>query len=326
MWLASLPWMSKALVTGGAGFIGSSLVASLLETGWEVDVVDDFDPFYPEILKRERVEKMNVSPGFRLIEGDIRDLAGDDVDLAPTYDVVVHLAALAGVRPSMSNAERYYDVNVGGTAAVIDMVRKRNVPRLVFASSSSVYGVNPNLPWQEGNDFLHPISVYAGTKLAGERQVERLTREGIEAIALRFFTVYGPGQRPDLAITKFAARMLNGDSIPIYGDGTARRDFTFVDDTVRGILAAMTAPLTRYEVVNLARGETVDLGRVIEALERTLGVSAVRDVQPPVEGDVPATWGVIDRARELLGYEPSTSVDEGIEKSVDWFHRVAQLT
>lgn len=317
--------MPRTLVTGGAGFIGSSLVGDLLAEGWDVDVVDNFDPFYQEVLKRDRVEHFSAHPGFRLIEGDIRQLAGSTLPLADSYDVVVHLAALAGVRPSMSNAERYYDVNVGGTAAVIDMIRERDVPRLVFASSSSVYGVNPNLPWREGSDFLHPISVYAGTKLAGERQVERLTAHDVEVIALRFFTVYGPGQRPDLAITKFAARMLRGEPIPIYGDGTARRDFTFIDDTVSGVKAAMTRHLSRYEIVNLARGETVALGRVIEALETVLGVDAVRDMQPPVEGDVPATWGVIDRARDVLGYVPSTSIEEGIERSVDWFKRVAEL-
>ncbi len=317
--------MSRALVTGGAGFIGSSLVEVLLADGWQVDAIDNFDPFYPEILKRERIDRLEAVAGFRLVEGDIRDLADGDLPLADRYDVVVHLAALAGVRPSMSNAERYYDVNVGGTAAVIDLVRRAEVPRLVFASSSSVYGVNPNLPWQEGDDFLHPISVYAGTKLAGERQVERLVREGIEAISLRFFTVYGPGQRPDLAITKFAARMLRGEPIPIYGDGTARRDFTYIADTVAGVRSAMTAPLDGHEIVNLARGETVELSAVIKALETTLGVEAVKDMQPPVEGDVPATWGVIERAGRVLGYEPTTSIEDGIERSVDWFRRVARL-
>lgn len=317
--------MSSCLVTGGAGFIGSSLAGRLLEDGWSVDVIDNFDPFYSEVLKRERVTRLEAHSGFRLIEGDIRALAGHDLPLAPTYDVVVHLAALAGVRPSMDNAERYYDVNVGGTAAVVDMVRRRQVPRLVFASSSSVYGVNPNLPWAEGEDHLHPISVYAGTKLAGERQVDRLIAEGIEAISLRFFTVYGPGQRPDLAITKFASRMLRGEAIPIYGDGTARRDFTFVDDTVSGVVSAMTSPLDGHVIVNLARGETVELMALIETIEATLGVTAVKDMQPPVEGDVPATWGVIDRATEVLGYKPTTSITEGVERSVDWFRRVAAL-
>lgn len=312
-----------ALVTGGAGFIGHHLVAELLHRGWRVDAIDNFDPFYDESFKRENIARFEGASEFRFYESDIRTI-NEQAGLRSHYDVVVHLAALAGVRRSQENPVAYADVNVAGTAAIADLVRERGVPRLVFASSSSVYGVNKSYPWREADSELRPISVYATTKIAGERVVARLAAAGHAVAALRFFTVFGPRQRPDLAITKFAARILRGEPIPVFGDGSALRDFTYVDDVVQATASAAEAPLEGFEVFNVAQGEPVELKDVITAIESALGTDAVIDRQPEVPGDVPVTWGDIAKARELLGYQPKTSLEEGLGRSLEWFRQVAR--
>lgn len=247
-------------MTGGAGFIGSHLVDRLLAEGWRVTVVDNFDPFYDPAIKRKNIESHLAHPNYRLVEVDIRDLEGLRARLSGDYDVIVHLAAKAGVRSSIQDPVGYQEVNVGGTQNLLELAREWGVKQVVFASSSSVYGVNPNVPWREDDHVLLPISPYASTKVTGELLGHVYSHlYGIRFIALRFFTVYGPRQRPDLSIHKFARRMLRREPIPIYGDGSARRDYTYVDDVIEGVRRAMDYTATPYEVINLGNNETVSV-------------------------------------------------------------------
>ena len=311
--------MRHALVTGAAGFIGSHLVDRLLAEGWRVTAVDNFDAFYPRALKEQNIAGHLRHTGYHLFEVDIRDLDAMRDRLRGNYTVLVHLAARAGVRPSILDPLGYQDVNVKGTQNLLELAREWRIPQFVFASSGSVYGVNPNLPWSEADHDLQPISPYASTKVSGELLGHVYSHlYDIRFIALRFFTVYGPRQRPDLAIHKFARRMLAGESIPVYGDGSTRRDYTYVGDIVSGIRGAMEYRRSRYEAVNLGNNQTVSLTEMIGALELALGVRAVIDWQPEQPGDVPQTWADFDKARTLLRYEPKTSLADGVLKFADW--------
>lgn len=315
---ASAPTQS-ALVTGGAGFIGSHLTESLLADGWNVTVVDNFDPFYSPASKRRNLAKVVDHPNFRLVERSLHE-----PDLAESlgresYSAIVHLAALAGVRPSIDRPDAYLRANVDGTLAVLELARRQGIEKFVLASSSSVYGVNPRVPWSESDHDLMPISPYAVTKLSCEALVRVYSHlYGIRAVSLRFFTVYGPRQRPDLAIHKFAKQMLQGQPIPFYGDGSTRRDYTFVSDTVKGIRAAMTYTGAAYDVFNLGNDRVVSLAELVSALEVATGTKAILDRQPTQPGDVPATWADISHARNLLGYDPSTPLADGVAEFVAW--------
>lgn len=308
----------RALVTGGAGFIGSHLVESLLADGWDVTVVDNFDPFYPLSIKHANIATHRRHPRWRLHELDVAD--GDAVQQIPgAFDVIVHLAAKAGVRPSIAQPLAYQRANVAGTQAMLEFARARGVPQFVFASSSSVYGVNPRVPWSEDDHVLQPISPYASTKVSGELLGHVYSHlYGMRFLALRFFTVYGPRQRPDLAIHAFARRLLRGDPIPMFGDGSTRRDYTFVDDVIGGIRAAMDYEGSLYEVINLGNNRTVGLSQMIATLEQALGVTAVIDRQPEQPGDVPQTWARIEKAQRLLGYDPKTRFEDGIGRFCEW--------
>src|SRR5919108_1033739 len=254
----------RALVTGAAGFIGSHLVDRLLRDGWEVTGVDNFDDFYAAGLKRTNVADHLSHPSYTLAEADIRDPDAMAARLTRHYDAIVHLAAKAGVRPSIANPLLYQDVNVRGTQNLLEFARAREIPHFVFASSSSVYGVNPNVPWREDDHVLQPISPYASTKVSGELLGHVYSHlYGMRFIALRFFTVYGPRQRPDLAIRKFAQMILNGERVPFYGDGSSRRDYTYVEDVVDGIVAAMRYRATPYEVINLGNNHAVTLAELV---------------------------------------------------------------
>jgi UDP-glucuronate 4-epimerase len=301
----------RALVTGGAGFIGSHLVDSLLTDGWDVTVVDSFDPFYPAAIKHANIAAHRAHPHWRLHEIDIADAASLNT-LTGAYDVIVHLAAKAGVRPSIADPLAYQRANVAGTQA-------RGVTQFVFASSSSVYGVNPRVPWSEDDHVLQPISPYASTKVSGELLGHVYSRLfGIRFVALRFFTVYGPRQRPDLAIHAFARRIMRDETIPMFGDGSTSRDYTFVDDVIAGVRAAMTYTGSGYEVINLGNNCTVTLREMIATLERALGVAARVEQQPEQPGDVPRTWARIDKARALLSYNPATAFDDGVRVFCEW--------
>jgi len=308
-----------ALVTGGAGFIGSHLVDRLLGEGWTVTVLDNFDPFYDRGVKEANIAAHRRHPRYALVEADLRDVDAIGRALPGGYDVIVHLAAKAGVRPSIEDPVSYQEVNVRGTQNLLELTRAWGIEQFVFASSSSVYGVNPNVPWAETDRVLQPISPYASTKVSGELLGHVYSHlYGIRFLALRFFTVYGPRQRPDLAIHKFARLMLAGKPIPVFGDGSTRRDYSFVADIVSGIRAAMTYDRSRYEVINLGNNDTVTLIDMIRGLERALGVTATIDWQPEQPGDVPQTWADLRHANALLGYAPSTSYATGVGAFAEW--------
>ncbi len=306
--------MPSVLVTGGAGFIGSHLVDRLLAEGAAVTVVDNFDRFYDPALKRRNLAAAATSPRLRLIEADICDNAAlERATAGAHFDVIVHLAAKAGVRPSIENPLLYQQVNVSGTQNVLELARRLEVPQFVFASSSSVYGINANVPWSEDDPVLLPISPYASTKISGELMGHVYAHlYGIRFIALRFFTVYGPRQRPDLAFSKFAGHILEGKPIPVYGDGSTRRDYTYVGDIVDGVVSAISYNRSNYEVVNLGCGSPIRLMDMIRELETALGLRAVLSWLPEQPGDVPQTYASIEKARRLFGYRPKTTLPEGL--------------
>ena len=319
--------VKHALVTGGAGFIGSHLVDRLLQEGWRVTVIENFDPFYDPDAKRANVAAHAVDPRFRLVEADIRDPNALRAEAEGDVDVVVHLAAKAGVRPSIAEPVVYQEVNVEGTQNLLELAKERGVRQFVFASSSSVYGVNPNVPWREEDHVLLPISPYASTKVSGELMGHVYSHlYGIRFVALRFFTVYGPRQRPDLAIHKFARRILNGEPIPVYGDGSTRRDYTYVDDVVAGIRAAMDYDGSPFEVINLGNNRTVSLSEMIQAVEKAVGVEARIERLPMQPGDVPQTWADVSKAERLLGYRPQTAFADGLDAFAAWLAETPATT
>jgi UDP-glucuronate 4-epimerase len=312
--------LKRILVSGGAGFIGSHVVTALCNRGDDVTIVDNFDPFYPERLKRRSLDHRA-----RLVEADIRDQ--DAMGRAVTEarpDVVVHLAALAGVRPSLERPAAYMDVNVRGTASLLEAARASPVQRFLLGSSSSVYGAHAEAPFRETARIDSPESPYAASKVASEvlaRTFHNLY--GIEVAALRFFTVYGPRQRPDLAIHKFSRRMLAGQPLPFFGDGSTRRDYTWVDDIVAGVLAACDVPL-RYDVVNLGGAHTTSLAELVTLLEDALGVRAILDRRPAQLGDVPLTSADVTHAKAILGYEPRTPIRAGLKRFAEWIRGEGQ--
>jgi UDP-glucuronate 4-epimerase len=312
--------MKNVLVTGGAGFIGTHLVDSLLAGGWRVTAIDNFDPFYDKAIKLANLRSNLGRPNFRFCEANICD---DNLKrmLAPErFDAIVHLAAKAGVRPSIADPQEYLRVNVEGTAALLELARQQGVKQFVFASSSSVYGANPRVPWKEDDRDLRPISPYAQTKISAELLGQVYSHlYGIRFLALRFFTVYGPRQRPDLAIHKFSDRMVRGLPITIFGDGTTCRDYTYVADLVNGILAALDCSSSSYEVFNLGSGRPVALLQIVAALEQSLGVQAQIEYRAEQPGDVRQTYADISKARRMLRYEPETSLESGISQFVEWF-------
>ncbi len=310
------------LVTGGAGFIGSHVVDRLLaEENWRVTVIDDFNDFYAPSIKRENVRNHVSNSDYRLIEGDIRNQAALARIFEETkFDVIVHLAARAGVRPSLAEPVLYAETNVTGTINLLELARAHGVKQFVFGSSSSVYGINAKVPFSEDDPIRQPISPYAATKAAGELLCHTYAHlYGVRAVCLRFFTVYGARQRPDLAIHKFARLITEGKPIPVFGDGTTRRDYTFVEDIVQGVRAAIDYDKSMYEVINLGESQTVELCELIALLEKELNAHAVIDRKPAQPGDVPQTFADIAKARRLLGYNPQTKIEEGIRRFVEWF-------
>lgn len=308
----------RVVVTGAAGFIGSTLVLRLLAEGRRVVGLDSFDPFYPASYKHANLREARRSPAFRLVTGDVRDTAAVADAIADGADAVVHLAALAGVRPSLERPAVYADVNVHGTAVVAEAAVRAGVPKLVFASSSSVYGEREGGPFRESDPVDRPISPYAATKRAGELLLHSFHHaHGLDVTCARIFTAYGPRQRPDLAIRKFAERMLRGDSIPVFGDGTSVRDFTYVDDLVEGLVRALDRG-RGYSILNFGAGRTVSVQDVIAALERALGCKASIEWLPRQTGDVSRTWSDTSAARETLGWEPRIGLEEGIGRFAAW--------
>jgi len=320
----------RVMLTGGAGFIGSHVAEALLHRGMHLTIVDSLDNFYPSAWKKENLEEIRRAGKLELFELDIRD--GKSLREAfqrSRPEVLIHLAARAGVRPSIEQPLLYEQVNVQGTVNLLESCREFGATKFLFGSSSSVYGDNPRCPFSEDQVGLRPISPYAATKLAGEMLCFTYAHLfALPVICLRFFTVYGPRQRPDLAIYKFTALMEAGNPIPIFGDGSTGRDYTYIDDIVAGVLAALErvpqptdgAP---FEVFNLGNSHPVKLAELVELLERVTGRKAIREYKPLQPGDMRLTWADISRATRLLGYRPSTNLEDGLTRFVKWYRSVA---
>jgi UDP-glucuronate 4-epimerase len=317
----------RILLTGGAGFIGSHVAEALLRRDAHVTIVDNLDDFYPRAWKESNLAEIRRAGQFEFCEVDICEMERLRQVVERTQpQVVIHLAARAGVRPSIENPRLYERVNITGTLNLLELCREFKVSKLLFGSSSSVYGVTSRVPFSEDNFELRPISPYGATKLAGEMlgfTYAHLFR--LPVLCLRFFTVYGPRQRPDLAIHKFTALIEASKPLPIFGDGSSGRDYTYIEDTVAGVLAALDYSLARepeatpFEVFNLGNSRPVKLTELVELLERTTGRQAVRDPKPAQPGDVPLTWADLSKATRLLGYRAATRLEEGLKKFVEWY-------
>ncbi len=310
----------KILITGGAGFIGSHLTEKLLHDGHEVTCLDNFNDYYDPNIKRKNIQSVVDHPQFKLVEADILDVSFLETlfDSQP-FDVIVHLAARAGVRPSIQQPLLYEQVNVQGTMNLLELCKKHGIKKFVFASSSSVYGANKKTPFQETDFVDNPISPYAATKKAGELICYTYHKlYNISVNCLRFFTVYGPRQRPDMAIHKFARLIANGQPIPVFGSGKSRRDYTYIADILQGILGAIDN-CDGYNIYNLGESNTVELLYLIELIQNALGMKALLDFQPDQPGDVPITYADISKARAELKYDPQINIEEGIKQFVKWF-------
>ena len=307
------------LITGGAGFIGSHLIDFLLNNGnYTITCIDNFDTFYDPQLKRKNIEPHINNKNFKLVEADITDKNLSE-KLDEQYDIVVHLAAKAGVRPSIKDPVLYQQVNVVGLQNILEIAKQKSVKQFLFGSSSSVYGINPNIPWKESDAALMPVSPYASSKIAGEWVGKTYSQLfGMRFIALRFFTVYGPRQRPDLAINNFTRKINSGEPINFFGEGNTLRDYTFVKDTVSGIVAAMKYDQSNFEIMNLGNNHPVTLSQLVSALEKVLGKKAILNKLPEQEGDVPVTYADISKAQQLLNYNLETKLEEGLKLFVDW--------
>lgn len=310
----------KIIVTGGAGFIGSHLVGELLKKGESVVVIDDFNDFYDPGLKRDNVAMYDAEPRFKLREMDIRDRAGvEALFREESPDAVCHLAARAGVRPSIKDPFLYEEVNCLGTLHLLDAARSVNVRNFVFASSSSVYGINSKVPFSEEDPITCPISPYASTKRAGELMSYTYSHlYGLNVTCLRFFTVYGERGRPDMAVAKFTKAVREGREIEVYGDGSARRDFTYVGDILDGVMRSIYTP-SRYEIVNIGGANMIDVNGLISLIEKNLGKKAVVKYSETAPGDVPITYADVTKAKRLLGFAPKVRIDEGVARYVRWF-------
>lgn len=315
------------LVTGGAGFIGSHLVDRLIASGCRTTVLDNFNDFYDPALKRSNTAAHLDSGNFTLIEGDIRDRELiRSTFRTGEFSQVIHLAAMAGVRPSLANPVLYQDVNLMGTMNILEACREFGVRDYLFASSSSVYGNNRKTPFAESDPVDCPISPYASTKRSGELMAHTYHHlYGIKTACLRLFTVYGPRQRPEMAIHHFARQIADGETLTVYGDGSSRRDYTYIDDIVAGILACRGAAY-EYEIINLGRSDTVALDKLVSLLESALGRTARVRREPVQPGDVKQTFADISKARALIGFEPRTSIHDGVARFVKWFEERRQTS
>lgn len=314
----------RILITGGAGFIGSHLVDYLLaEGGWQVTVLDNFNNFYAPEIKCHNIAQHLKKPLFRLYKADICCAESlQKIFAENNFEIIVHLAAWAGVRPSLLNPQIYAQVNVGGTLNLLELAKAYKIKQFIFGSSSSVYGVNCKIPFAENDKISQTISPYAATKAAGELLCHTYSHlYDIRTVCLRFFTVYGARQRPDLAIHKFSRLIWERKPIPVFGDGTTRRDYTYIDDIIHGVRAAIDYEQTKHEIFNLGESETVELNYLISLLEENLGKKAIIERHELQPGDVPVTFADISKSRKLLNYNPQTKIEQGIPKFTDWFKR-----
>lgn len=311
----------KIMITGAAGFIGSHLCERLLGEGHSVIAVDNFDDFYDPRIKRQNISGPLKNENYKLIEADIRDSEAMDEAIADGVEIIVHLAAKAGVRPSIAEPLLYADININGTALLLDLAKKHKVPKFIFASSSSVYGNNEKVPFSEDDNVDFPISPYAATKKAGElicHTYHHLYAIGITC--LRFFTVYGPRQRPDLAIHKFAKLIEQQKPIPIYGNGTMMRDFTYINDIIDGTVSAIDK-CSGFNIYNLGESQPITVNDLVGKIEEALGKKAVKEFLPLQPGDVERTFADVSKAGDQLGYIPGTTIEDGLAKFVKWFRQ-----
>ena len=310
----------RILITGAAGFIGSNLADDLLEKGFSVMGIDNFDPFYSREIKESNISAALKHRSFAFLEGDIRDAGFLDrcfSEFKP--DTIVHLAAKAGVRPSIKDPASYFDVNVNGTLNLLEAMKRNSISRLLFASSSSVYGNNKKVPFAESDNVDFPVSPYAASKKAGELLCHTYNHLfNFDVFCLRFFTVYGPRQRCDLAINKFTKAILNGEPINLYGDGTTSRDYTHIKDIVQGIEKAMTN-LQGFGIFNLGESDTISLSELVSLLEKNTGKKAQINYLPLQDGDVFQTFADISRSKRVLGYNPVVKIEDGIRNYVEWY-------
>jgi UDP-glucuronate 4-epimerase len=314
--------MKNVLITGGAGFIGSHLVDNLRnENKWRITIVDNFNDFYSPQVKKANIQKHLSDPDIRVDNVDICDFNElHKIFAEQNFDLIVHLAARAGVRPSLEQPLLYAETNIRGTLNLLELAREFSISQFIFGSSSSVYGANAKIPFHEKALVLSPISPYAATKASGELLCHTYSHlYNMRAVCLRFFTVYGARQRPDLAIHKFARLISEDKPIQVFGDGTSRRDYTFIDDIIAGVQAAINYTETPFEIFNLGESRTTELRYLITLLEENLGKRAIIEQCQMQAGDMPATFADISKARTLLGYNPKTMIEVGIEKFVEWF-------
>jgi len=310
---------TEILVTGGAGFIGSHLIEQLLENNYKVTIVDNFDIFYSKKIKLKNISGVINNSYLKVIDIDILNTADLYARLTDQYEVIVHLAAKAGVRPSIEDPITYQDVNVKGSQNMLEFARHKNIKQFIFASCSSVYGTNKKFPWKKRDVALNPISPYASTKISGELLRHVYSHLfGIRFIALRFFTVFCPRQRPDLAIHQFSKKILNGEAINFFGNGSTRRDYTYVANTVQGIFNAIQYTRTLFEVFNLGNYHTISLSEMIHTLETVFNKKAIIKHLPEQMGDVPITYADISKPEQLLNYVPKTNFKQGITKFKNW--------
>jgi UDP-glucuronate 4-epimerase len=309
----------RILVTGGAGFIGSHLVEKLLSLGHATAILDDFDDFYDPQIKRQNIAA--VAKDVAIHHLDLRDSgAVRNLFHREKFEAIAHLAARAGVRPSIQNPQLYYDTNVDGTLHLLDAARVTGVERFIFASSSSVYGNSKTVPFSEDRQLIQTLSPYGATKIAGEFLCSTYSHlYGMRVVALRYFTVYGPRQRPDLAIHQFTRRIHAGKPIDQFGDGTTRRDYTYIDDIIQGTMAALNYDGPMFDIFNLGENETIQLRDLIAGIENALGEKAKINRLPEQPGDMPVTYADISKARKLLGYNPSTRLSDGLPRFIEWF-------
>jgi UDP-glucuronate 4-epimerase len=314
----------RILVTGGAGFIGSHLVEKLLASNHQVSILDDFNDFYDPQIKHANIAA--VAREIAIHQIDLRDAGGvRSLFHREKFDAIAHLAARAGVRPSINQPQLYYDTNVDGTLHLLEAARMTGVQRFIFASSSSVYGVSKTAPFSEDLHLTQTISPYAATKIAAEFLCSTFSHlYQMRVVVLRFFTVYGARQRPDLAIHQFTKKIHAGEAIDQFGDGTTRRDYTYIDDIIQGVMASLEYDGPLFDIFNLGESETIQLKDLIAAIENALGRKAKIKRLPEQPGDVPLTCADISKAKKLLGYRPTTPLSAGLPKFVDWFLKYAQ--
>jgi len=312
----------KFLITGAAGFIGSHLCERLISDNHIVVGLDNFDPFYDRKIKESNIKTLIESDRFKLIEGDIRDTNCVESICGDGVEIIVHLAAKAGVRPSIADPLGYADCNINGTMVLLEAAREYGIKKFIFASSSSVYGNNKKVPFSESDNVDFPISPYAATKKAGElicHTYHHLYK--IDILCLRFFTVYGPRQRPDLAIHKFAKLIEQGKPIPVFGDGSMMRDFTYIDDIIDGTVAAIKK-CEGFEIYNLGESRPIRLDKLVEEIEKALGKKAVIEHKPVPPGDVERTYADVNKAKAKLGYNPKTDITVGLKRFVEWLREM----